>query len=168
MAEVVRLSLSEVHFAATVGVRRQLANLHAGLKPKHGAGVTADWEKHVQGACGELVVAKLLGLYWDAGGKGIPMPGDVGPLEVRCTPYRTGCLVVYKEDTDNARFVLVTGYGLEYQVPGWLYAAQAKRQEWWRTERPDRSTGWAYFVPQEALRPIADLRAELQRECTAA
>lgn len=58
------LSISEGLMAATIGVNRHLAAVKRGLENKHGANSDRAWQYHIEGACGELAVAKSLGISW--------------------------------------------------------------------------------------------------------
>lgn len=152
--ERVRLSPQEMMQGAWIGVLRQVKNVQVGRKAAYGAGVSNDWQLHIEGAIGELVVSKALGLYWS--GALNFRADDLDGVQVRSSSRAGASLILHPDDPDDAAFVLVTGINGEYVLPGWQIAARVKRQEFWmdrgRNGRP------AYFVPQSELRPLSELR----------
>lgn len=152
----VKLTSSELFYAAMEGVRRHVHAVQNNARQTYGRGGTHhDWNNGIVGMVGELCVAKAFGLYWTGlGAMGQFQLPDVGPLQVRTTVYDTGCLLLHPEDGDDDTFVLVTGDKLDYALRGWCYARDGKRDEFWRreTDRP------AFFVPQSALQPIETLK----------
>ena len=157
-----KLSLEEVQMAASIGVQRRMSGLQAGRRDKHGFkddGFAID----IQGAVAELAVAKLFGLYWDGlrSSQSLTTRPDVGPLEVRSSPYRTACLIHHPEDDPHRAYVLVAGKAPDdLYIQGWLFGRECRRDEWWRKPPEVRQGGAAWFVPAEALRPLEQLRAE--------
>lgn len=104
------------------------------------------WSSEIEGAGGEIAVAKCTGRYW--GGAGTFRGADVlgGGWQVRQTTLATGCLRIYEHDPDHKAFVLVTGQMPLYTVRGWLYASEGKRLEYRRD--PHGKGRPCYFVPQ--------------------
>ena len=90
---------------------------------------------------------------------------DVGPVMVRSSYYRGGCLILKPGDRrfDDRPWVLVTGYAPEMWVCGWIMGRDA-----WRLRQPPppgkgrAKDAWLY---QNRLRPISELcdRLECQR-----
>jgi hypothetical protein len=152
---IVTLTPSELTQAALVGVMRHVQNLKIGRRAGHNleAGVQ-DWQYNLAGACGEMVVAKHFNLYW--GGTGVFRGGDVGRLQVRLCPHFNGRLILHHDDQDDAAFVLVRGHAFDYEVVGWIWGRDGKRDEWWTD--PTRQNRHAFFVPEHALRGIGTLR----------
>lgn len=111
---------------------------------------------HVEGALGELAVAKALGMYWSGSINGFRAP-DVGQsIQVRTRSRHDYDLIVRDSDADEAAFVLVTGSAPEYHVRGWMRGALAKRDEY-RQEHGGRPP--AYFVPAAHLLSLGALEA---------
>lgn len=155
----VTLSLSEVLSGATIGITRQLAALKRGLPDRHGMDPGNGWTVHIEGACGEIAVAKALGAYWSASVNTFKQGGDVGSLQVRSRSRDDYDLIVRDSDDDAALFVLVTGTAPHYRVRGWIKGSDAKQPEYLR-EHGNRPA--AYFVPADCLDPSLDaLRAAL-------
>ena len=151
----VRLTGNEVILAGLAGVLRRVEDLGKG--DKCGRDLTdptsTGWSMEIEGACGELAVAKFTGRTWL--GVGIMRGDDVPGLQVRTTRHATGRLLVRHDDDDAATFVLVTGRTPVFVIRGWLYGWEAKRDEWWGTPNPN---GPALFcVPQAALHSPLDL-----------
>jgi len=142
----IRLEWHEILMASEIGRFRQLAAMKKGLDDKHGfAG--EGWSEHVEGACGELAVARFLGIYWDGGINTFKKP-DLPGLQVRTRSRDSYDLIVRPGDSDLDRFVLVTGRCPEYQIRGWITGSNAKKSDYLQVYggRPA-----AYFVPASAL-----------------
>lgn len=152
MPEVL-LTWHEAAMASEIGRLRHLVSVKRGLIDKHGFDGDG-WSEHIEGACGELAVAKLLGVFWDGSVNTFELP-DLPGLQVRTRSQPYYDLLVRPGDT--GRFVLVTGKCPRYTVRGWIDAEDAKRDEWKKTYggRPG-----AYFVPQSELKQMADLPRE--------
>lgn len=164
MREVeVYLTWSEVMLAATVGVRRHIEDVAKKRKDRHGCDPKDGWTQHIQGALGEMVVAKHFDLFW-SGNLGDLEAADAGELQVRATPYSTGCLPLHKkeeghkEDKDEDSFVLVTGIPPRFVIRGWCFGREGKKEEHWKD--PTGKKRHAYFVPQSSLRPIDTLQVK--------
>ena len=142
----IRLTLSEMQIAAHVGIQRQLQNLKNNARPAYGAGSSNDWQLHVEGALGEMALAKHLGIYWD--GKGQMRAPDVGCFDVRTRSKHTYDLIVHERDDDDRYIYLLTGGNGVYRFHGGIYARDAKDEQYWRDPAGGRP---AYFVPQNKL-----------------
>jgi hypothetical protein len=142
----IRLSLAEMQIAAQVGIQRQIQNLKNGAVPAYGAGNKNDWQLHIEGALGEMALAKHLGIYWD--GKGTMRAPDVGDVDVRTRSKHTYDLIVHDRDDDGRFIYLLTGGNGEYRFHGGIYARDAKHERYWKDPAGGRP---AYFVPQSHL-----------------
>jgi len=148
----VTLTWYEAAMASEIGRLRQLSSIKRQSPDAHGfEGV--GWNEHIEGACGELAVAKLLGVYWD-GSVDTFARNDLPGLQVRTRSSHGWDLIVRQDDADATRWVLVTGRCPTFLVRGWIFGHEAKRPQWLRThgDRPG-----AYFVPKEHLRPMEAL-----------
>lgn len=149
----VSLTVDEAALAIHVATMRQLESMRQGRCNRHGAvgaSVIASLSRHVQGAGGELAVARCLDRYYAGtvnGGKG----EDVGALQVRTRTEHDWDLIVRHDDCDDDRFVLVTGAMPAYVARGWIVGGDAKRSEWLGDHG---GHGEAFFVPQPALSAI--------------
>jgi hypothetical protein len=153
MTQIV-LTLGELHMAAEIGVLRQLEAIRKKLPDRHGFDGDTGWTIHIEGAAGEIAVAKILGTYWGGTVNTFKTEGDVGKLEVRTRSKDYYDLIVRDNDKDDSVFILVTGKAPNFNVIGWILGKDAKNTEWKQTygDRPG-----AFFVPQKELKPIDSL-----------
>lgn len=151
----VRLDWSEMEIAATVGKMRQMQALELNRAARYGASVENAWTLNMEGAAGEMAVAKALGIYW-SGNIGNLGAADVGPMQVRTSSRSDGDLILHPRDRDDAIFVLATGLAPSFRIVGWLYAVTGKDDKYWRDPAGGRP---AYFVPQRLLRPMYEIMA---------
>ena len=156
MKRAIILTWPEAVQAAQVGCMRQIQNLKNGLYDRYGAEAYDGWTFHVEGACGEIVVAKFFDRYW-SGSIGDLKAADVGPLQVRTTKPG-GDLRLHKRDEDDKAFILVTGRCPNYEIVGWLQASDGKHEQYWKD--PTGKGRPAYFVPQNRLNQIETLVLE--------
>lgn len=156
--EVIRLSKLDYAEAAYVGFVRGIESLNRGLHDR--GGFTGNsWEINVRGSVGELVAARVLEVPWAC--KGIFMePDTTCGVEVRTTARLNWKLKIYREADDNTPYMLVAGGPLDWVVQGWIMAGDGKLKMFWDT--PQGRDG-AYFVDQEFLRPISELRRIIQQ-----
>lgn len=160
MTDAVTLNWYEAAMASEVGRLRQLSSIKRQSPDAHGFDGVG-WSEHIEGACGELAVAKYLGVYWD-GSVDTFTANDLPGLQVRTRSSHRWELIVRPDDDDATRWVLVTGRCPAYRVRGWIHGREAKRDDWWQTHggRPG-----AYFVPHDALHAMSALeRTSLARE----
>lgn len=151
----VRLTVSEIAQAAQVGMMRQLSSLKRNLSPAHGIRPEQAWGSHIEGACGEMALAKALGVFWSGTVDQFKRPGgDVLDLEVRTRSRHDYDLLVRQDDRDEAVFVLLTGVAPVYVVRGWMRGSDCKQFEFMR-EHGGREC--AYFVPQSRLNPMSQI-----------
>lgn len=148
---MLNLNNDEMLTGALQGIIRQLEAMRRGAHDYHGAKSQKDgWQIAIEGALGEMAVAKMLDVFWTAGGHGQP---DVGDVDVRTTWREDGHLILHPHDHDDRRFYLVTGSQGEYHVRGWIYGRDGKNPSFWRDPAGGRP---AYFVPQIALNRVDD------------
>src|SRR5262245_24470858 len=126
----VTLTLAEIEMAANVGVRRQAHALIDNRPDAYGAEKAKGWQIHLEGACGELAVAKYRGVYWDGSVNTFKHGADVMNLHVRTRREHDFALLIRDDDPDDGVFVLVTGRCPHYRVHGWIRARHAKRAEY--------------------------------------
>lgn len=149
---VVTLDDFELLQAAQVGIRRHIEAVTSGRPDRHGFDGSTGWQIHCEGACGELALAKAMNKHWSGSVNTFSSGGDVGRVQVRTRSKHDYELLVRDKDSDDDKFVLVTGTAPTYHIHGWIAGVDAKRVEWRQTHgnRPG-----AYFVPQSELTPIA-------------
>jgi len=154
-----RLSYAEMQLASLIHSQRRIATLKDKVPHVHGATQTVATEaQDLIGARAEMAVAKIFDYWWDGD------PGDVdaidvgGVIEVRATEHPRGRLRLHHRDKDHLPYVhcIVRDYR-HVHLMGWLYAGEGKRPDYW--EDPTGGSRPAFFVPNNALRPIGDLLA---------
>lgn len=149
----VTLEAWELELGAVMGVRRQARSTHT-LANKYGA--ERNWNVDIEGACGELAVAKLFGRYWCGGVDnfgGCDVRGLYGAsIQVRTSALEGAHLIVRPSEPDDHFFVLVVARCPEYEVKGWIRGWDAKRREWLFDANGRQA---CFMVPQDALEPVA-------------
>ena len=153
---VVHLTWHETAMAATIAVNRQISALYK--RSPNAFGLTnAGWSEQVEGACGEVAVAKFLGIFWNGSVNTYATP-DLDGIQVRTRSKDDYELIVRPKDSDDEIFVLVTGVCPDFRIRGWMRGGSAKRQEWVKEygNRPP-----AYFVPTESLEPATLLKKQM-------
>jgi len=154
MDALVRLTWAEAHFAAMVGVSRQLKAMQAGKSDRFGAEEMDGWGIHIEGAAAEMCVAKWLGRFWSPSVNTFRAPDLEGGIQVRLRSRHEYELIVRPTDDDTHRFVHVTGEIPNFRIRGWITGSDAKREEWEQTHggRPK-----AWFVPNDGLNPLESI-----------
>mgnify|MGYP003108476325 FL=1 len=149
----VTLTDYEMAMASNAACLRHISAKRRGL-PSLFAG--REWQGHIEGACGEIAVAKLMGKYWGGSINTFKNGGDIDSTgwEVRTRSEHDYDLIVRHDDPDGRVFILVTGQSPEYLVWGWIRSEDAKKEEW---QKNYGGHGAAFFVPKEALRQMGDL-----------
>lgn len=159
----IELSFEEGMAAAVTGSVQMMRAIRSG-KVGHDHGgrsgrqVRERWAQAIHGQMAEHAVCKALGLYPIASVDGIG-GDDPGGYAIRSTPWNDGCLIVNQSElpeADDKRFLLVVGHWPRFRLAGWLYGAEARRDEWWRPD--ERPPSW--WVPQSSLRPVESLKSE--------
>lgn len=154
---IVTLTWSEMMIAYQVAAQRRIMNMKKGLRGKFGAPEgDGSEELDIISTRGEMAVAKGLNLYW-SGSVGDYGAVDVGGLvEVRTRTKDWHSLIIHKEDKPESPYVLVDASRQpDMRLVGWMYARDAMDEKFWSD--PSGKNRPAYFVPQDALRPMDDL-----------
>lgn len=146
----VTLTWFEAARAAEVGVQRQIQALARNLPDAFGYEGDG-WAAHIEGAAGEMALAKAMNWYWGGTVNTFKHGGDVGNVQVRTRTRDHYELIVRDNDRDDDVFYLVTGTVPTFRVVGWILGKDAKRPEFSHMHggRPA-----AYFVPHNALREV--------------
>lgn len=141
--------------ASDVGRMRHLASLKAGRKDAYGYDGLG-WSEHIEGACGEMALAKCLGIYWDGSVNSFKSE-DLPGIQIKTRSREDYELIVRPADSRESAYVLVTGKCPSYEIKGWIRGDDAMKDEWLQSHggRPP-----AYFVPHLALRPLGTLTSK--------
>lgn len=157
MGSTVTLSWDELRLAAVVGVERQLAAMRLARPEIYGWDANRDrWGTHIEAAAAEMAFAKHRGNYWlPLAEDPAKLDGDVGKAQIRSTQRPDGSLLLHARDADDAPFILLTGTAPTFVIAGWIWGRDGKHEKWWReTDRNGRRLRPAFFVPQQALKPV--------------
>lgn len=150
----VRLTPTELLIADLVGAARRVQSMQRGHAMTYGCQPQNLLNTNLGGAEGEIATAKGLGIYWQAI-VGNPDAPDVGPYEVRTnTSQRWDDTLMHPRDKDDRAYIGVLAFPPDFEIMGWIWGWEAKRQEWWRDGEKGRP---AFFVPRPALYPISTL-----------
>jgi len=163
MSRTYNFDLAQILGCALIGVFRQTQNIlkkrnHAhNLDKKDETG----WQFHIEGAMGEYVVSKILGLPWNAIDIGDLNLPDVGEnIEVRTTRYLGGKLIVHEHPSDpkDRIYWLVTGQNGKYCIRGWLEGEKCQQQKYWENlvKNQKKEPRYAFCVPQDNLNTLED------------
>ena len=150
--------------AAIAGLQRRLRSRHGG-KPDRlfgwdtPANDPAGWSTDIQGAIGEWMVARELGLWPQGIDPELMHAGDLPGIEVRARTQINHDLLVRPNDPDGRAYVLVVGIWPKCRIVGWISAGEAKQECYWNSALPAP----AYCIPQPMLRPLYQLGDELDR-----
>lgn len=154
--DMVRLTRHELEVAAYVGLRRAVNATWKASAPRGGDQRLSVWQAHIEGAMGELAVARFLHAYWPASFDTFQSVDDLQGWEVRTTRRADGCLIVRGSDSPRPglRHVLVTLSAEpgppQLWIRGWLESAEARQPQW----QVDPEPRPVWFVPAEALHPF--------------
>jgi len=148
------LTPAECALAESVGRLRHENAKTKGCKPSHDLEVddVTALRLDIRGAYGECIIAKHFGVFWNGtiGQRG----DDVKRLRVRMTTKDDGCCIVRTEDPNDRAHVLVVGRKPIFEICGWIWGLDAKRDNWLK---PVNGREPAYFVPQVCLAPLVML-----------
>lgn len=149
----VRLEDYEVLMAADVGRRRHAEALARNRNPRFPENYPGElWTKHIEGACAELAVAKLLGWYWPGHVNTFHEPDFiVGSIRYDVRWSTNGKAKVRPDE--RVIVIGVAGQAPQMQVVGAISAHYAQqRREWYCADAPP-----CWFVPFAHLLPLDPL-----------
>lgn len=150
----ITLTLPEMLTGTNLGTIRQYASDKRGSKYSEGfteEKMTA-LASHIEGALGEVCVAKALGLYFEPTvntyGK-----ADIGEdIGVRTTNKNGHGLLIRERDNPDHFYYLVIGSAPHYRVCGWVRGGDAKVDEYLAPHIEGKRRVWR--IPEEKLNSI--------------
>jgi hypothetical protein len=144
----VTLKPYELLMGSNIGAARTISSIQGKFEDRIKR-LGKDWTTDIQGALGEVVVAKITDRYWPGTINTFKNQGDVGDDEVRTTNEHNKSLIVRPDERGDAAYWLVTTEKPSiYRVQGWMHGDDAKQKCWLKDPNND---GPAYFVPSGAL-----------------
>jgi len=149
----VRLNLLEMLHCANTGTVRHYAAQEKNRKMgnEFTDGKLDPLVKHIQGAVGELVVAKFMDRYFDPRVNNFKEADIGGKIQVRLRTRHDWDLGLNDDDNPNHIFVLVTGVGPSYRVWGWELAKNIMLPQY-RAKHGAGDERW--YVPSSVLKPF--------------
>lgn len=153
----VTLEQYELEMGAIVGAKRTASSIAKKLKSKRAGSRKHDWNEDVEAALAECAAARVLDKYWSGSVDTFKSVGDVGDLEIRHTSLEDGSLIIRPKDKEDAIYVLVTGIAPTFDVVGWIKGKDGMNKKYMRNPR---GRGVAFFVPQEDLKSIIELKTK--------
>jgi hypothetical protein len=162
--KAVELAWFEVAIGSEVGRLRQLNAMKKGSKPSHSYN-REPWADHINGACGELAVAKALGIYFPGSVGTYGQPDLPHQIQVKTRSEHWQELALRETDNSQHRYVLVTGKAPSFRLVGWAQGNQFRIPQYRKYMDENRPPAWV--IPHEALWPISSLVEVIQVEINA-
>ena len=162
---IVKLTQRELMLGSIVGLQRQVEcqasskngnrSISEYQKRYGNPGVKGLWNNAIEGALGELALAKHLNVYHT--GIGGYNYVDVGEFyEVRTRPEVYQQLFVKKKDNPDKYYVLVQGAYGEYKIRGWICGKEVfSTPSWYHSN--GGNTSEQFWVPLEKMHHINEL-----------
>jgi hypothetical protein len=162
----VTLTLSEMLHGSNIGTIRHFEAQNAKRKPNHKFGMSSKdpLAAHIQGAIGEIVVAKARDRYFMPTVNNFKEADLGGIIQVRLRTKHEWQMIVRDDDDPNHIFVHVTGEGPEYCIRGWAYGRTVMLPAY-RQNHGNRVESW--FVPESALKSFSIKEREPKNDATA-
>lgn len=148
----VELDDLEWNYGISIGAARQRRAFKHGWADRHGLAKDADGiGLHIEGACGEIAVAKWKGVYHSPNMNGFK-GADLGEnIQIRTSTNHTCHLIVRDDDAVDAFYILVTGAAPRFCIRGWIEGEKAKVSEFIKNPGGREA---AFFVPIHALHRV--------------
>lgn len=141
------LTLDEVRVACYHGVDRRMKKLNGerGDRPQSDR---STWDNELEGSCTELALNKYYGLY-PTSLAGLRAPDSL-EWEIRWTNwYDSGGLLIYPDDANDRRYLLLDGFAPNYRIIGWAFGREAKQRDHFIRD------GGYYILPRRLLHPYS-------------
>lgn len=161
----VTLTWAEMLIAANIGCMRNVQSLKMGRgridsPTNQFGGMDYAWSTNIEGAAGEMAVAKHLGLFW-SGAVGDISASDVGGYQVKTnTSRKWDDLILRKWNRPDRIYISVLSFiapapgAARFVITGWINGIDAIQERYWREGLPGMP---AYFVPRSVLHALDTL-----------
>lgn len=150
---VIKLDLPE--FDAAVGAARGRMLISAGQGLDHATTYKRGWlrrlDEEIVGVCGEIALAKYLGVYFTPSVNTFHQTPDCHGYEVRATVRKDGRLILRDNDPPDRRYVLAILEKDTVRLAGHILGKAGMKDGWRRNPNGYRP---AWFIPQGALSPM--------------
>jgi hypothetical protein len=148
----VTLSEMEWQFGVVLGFERHQRAVPDRRPDRHGLTKDADGlGLHINGACGEIAVAKWRDCYFLPTIDKFKSPDIGNKVQVKTRSRHDYDLLVRTDDKDAEIFVLVTGWAPVLCLRGWAWGHEARQPAFLQTYG-GREEAW--FMPQALLRRL--------------
>ena len=160
------LTWAEMLVAAHIGCMRNIQSLRLGrsrtdILPTHqDGGMDCAWSSNIEGAAGEMAVAKHLGRFW-SGAVGDIGADDVSGYQVKTnTSRKWDDLILRKRNRPDRIYISVLSFiapnpgAAKLIISGWINGVDAMQEKYYRDGIPGMP---AYFFPRDMLHPIDTL-----------
>lgn len=149
----ITLTWAEILVAANVGCMRNVQSLRLGRTDAAAYLDGFGWGANIEGACGEMAVAKHLGVYWSGAIGDITAP-DVGGYQVKTnTSRKWDDLILRPWNKPDAIYISVLSFLPKFIITGWARGTEVKLEKYFRDNVPLPG----YFAPRAILHDIAEL-----------
>lgn len=143
----VKLTGMEIGEVTRIGCARRMTAIARGMKDK---GKKNDWTADIEGAAGELVVAKVLGIYFEPTNMKTGA-ADMGILEVKTSPADE--FAVYPSVKPDWIIVGVKGQIPDFQVMGWITGKEClEKPKFQKLYKEAHWIKWADLHPFDAAK----------------
>jgi hypothetical protein len=159
----IQLSPPEIQIGASVGIQRQIREIQKNgnhilekyISKNNDPGRHGLWGNAIEGALGEIAVAKALNQYHT--GMESHWATDVGEnIEVRTRRKEDHQLFLKPTDKPGFIYVLVVGQFGVYAIKGWIESDEVFSHPEWLHDFNGK-TSKCYWVPDSELQPITNL-----------
>jgi hypothetical protein len=154
----VKLTSAELMLGGNVGVMRRVASIQNGNNPNWHA-KDSSWATDIDGALGEMAVAKHLGVYWEPSVNTFKAADLCGFIQIKSTNHSSGHLIVRDNDARHHLYVLVITAIPHCRLIGSIWGEDARQIGIQRNLDADAPCWW---VSQEQLSDLPD-RSQLQQ-----
>lgn len=150
----VSLTKREMTMAAECGAMRNILAVFDDRRPTPPIDPIG-WNAHIEGACGEVAVAKAFGWFWSPTCNTFH-DADIGThFQVRARSKHHYDLHIRNKDNPDHCYILATGIAPDFILRGWIKGVDARQD---RFLLNPGGYGEAWFVPQGDLLDLALLK----------
>jgi hypothetical protein len=145
----VELTKYETLWAATVGIRRRIVEMHKADSHRDRLDKEGfnQWAVDIEAACAEMAYAKSRDVYWDGSVNTFKAP-DVGDVQIRHSIRPDAHLIIRPKDNADEIYCLVTGQSPHFTIHGWIKGWEAQNKDYERYQDGEHP---CWYVPQDKL-----------------
>lgn len=150
----ITLTWAELLLAADVGVMRNVQSMKLGRTPLFRA--EDSWTSNIEGAAGEMAVAKARDRFW-SGAIGNITADDVGPYQVKTNATRKwdDLMLPERQAKPDKIYISVLSFAPRFIITGWIKGSDAMQKQFRRAGPPFASP--LFLVPRLVLNDMSTL-----------